>query len=269
MTFTAADFMSHAPKPTNGSSAWAQRYAATIRGIVTEHANNSDRNLQRHLGPSEIGVECDRQVVSKLAGLPPTNHITDPWPSIVGTAVHAWLAECFTAFNTKHGQLRFIAEQRVYPTDTEPGTADLYDAAEQVLGDHKCLGETSMAKVRSAAGPPRHYVVQMLLYALGYRRLGLPVKRVALIAYPRTSSSLAGLYVWDRPASDADAILVEGVLADLDRRKQLAHEIMTGRMTVDDLDRKPDDYLCYFCPFYRSESAKDGGPGCPGTVERV
>ena len=38
---------------------------------------------------------CDRQVVSKMCGEPVTNHVADPWPSVVGTAVHAWLAEKF------------------------------------------------------------------------------------------------------------------------------------------------------------------------------
>ena len=41
------------------------------------------------------------------------------------------------------------------PFETHRGTADLYDADEQAVDDHKLLGESSMSKVRSPEGPPR------------------------------------------------------------------------------------------------------------------
>jgi hypothetical protein len=260
------DFMSAAPAPLNGSSPWASRYASELRRVVTEHAARAPRSLQLHLGPSELGVECDRQVAGKMAGLPVTNHVMDPWPSIVGTAVHAWLADCFTAANQRSGVLRFVAEQRVVPHDNHPGTADLYDAVEQTVVDHKCLGETSMAKVRAAGGPPRKYVVQLLLYGAGVRRLGLPVRRVALAAYPRTASSLDGLYVWERPHTSADDDLIQEVFAQTETRQQYARAVHSGQLKINDVPCAPDDSECYFCPLYRPQSARDNGPGCPGTV---
>jgi len=112
---TVAEFMgSAAASPLNGSSAWASRYAGELRRVVVEHAARAPRTLQVALGPSEIGHECDRQVVGKMAGLPVTNHVTDPWPSIMGTAGHAWLADAFSADNARHG-LRWVPEQRVEP----------------------------------------------------------------------------------------------------------------------------------------------------------
>jgi hypothetical protein len=154
-SISPVDFMSAAPAPLNGSSPWASRYAAELRRVVVEHASRAPRSLQLHLGPSELGVTCDRQVAGKMAGLAPTNHVSDPWPSIVGTAVHAWLADAFTADNTRHGLLRWVAEQRVTPHPDHPGTADLYDAVELAVVDHKILGETSLAKVRAASTVPR------------------------------------------------------------------------------------------------------------------
>jgi hypothetical protein len=193
------EFMAAAPAPLSGNTPWAGRYAAEIRRVVHRHAAQAERSLQVHLGPSEIGHVCSRQVVGKLAGVPRTNHVVDPWPSILGTAGHAWLEAAFRAENERLGRVRWVPEQKVEPFEgatpfqTHRGTADLYDADEQSVDDHKLLGPTSMAKVRSSEGPPRHYVVQMLLYAEGYRRLGLPVRRVALLAYPRTAASLDGL----------------------------------------------------------------------------
>lgn len=266
-----AEFMSAAPRLVSGSSPWAARYAAEIRRVVLDHAARAPRTLQQHLGPSELGVECDRQVAGKMAALPSTNHVADPWPSIVGTACHAWAAEAFTADNTRGGVLRWIAEQRVTPHPDHPGTADLYDALEQAVVDHKFLGESSMAKIRK--DPPRKYVVQLLLYGLGYLRLGLPVRRVALAAYPRTAATIDGLYVWERPFTDAagqllpeNLELLETVFADTQRRRGQADNILAQHWQLMDVPAIPDGDECYFCPFYRPQSARDGGPGCPGSV---
>jgi hypothetical protein len=274
MTVTPADFMSAAPKALNGSSPWASRYAAELRRVFVEHAARAPRSLQAHLGPSELGSACDRQVAGKMAGLPVTNHVSDPWPSIRGTALHAWAAEAFTADNARKARVRWLAEQRVTPHPEHPGTADLYDAAEQAVVDHKFLGESSMAKIRSSKGPGRGYVVQLLLYGLGYLLLGLPVRRVALAAYPATASSLDGLYVWDRAFTDAagqilpeNAQLIQEVFAQTLIRKQYAQSLISGRLTLDQLPYTPDDQECFYCPFYRPQSAKDSGPGCPGTVK--
>jgi hypothetical protein len=267
------DFVASAPAPLNGSSPWASRYATELRRVFVEHAARAPRSLQLHLGPSELGVNCDRQVAGKMAGLPHTNHVNDPWPSIVGTACHAWAADAFMADNLRHGLLRWIAEQKVTPHPDHPGTADLYDAVEQAVVDHKFLGESSMAKVRAASGPSRKYVVQLLMYGIGYLLLGLPVRRVALAAYPRTASTLDGLYVWERALTDADgqllpenAQLIEEVYAQTSIRQQYAKQLHEGRLSLDDIPHSPDSDECFFCPFYRPQSARDDGPGCPGGV---
>ena len=264
-----AEFMAAAPAPLSGNTPWASRYAAEIRRVVHRHASQAERSLQRHLGPSEIGHRCDRQVVGKLAGLPRTNHVTHPWPSILGTAGHAWLEEAFRAENERLGRVRWVPEQKVEPFrgatpfQTHRGTADLYDADEQSVDDHKLLGPTSMAKVRSPDGPPQHYVVQLLLYAQGYRNLGLPVRRVALLAYPRTAASLDGLYVWEREYTPADGELIAAVQERLTYRKKWAAAVLTGAATIKDVPFDTADE-CHFCPIYRPQSAHDGGTGCPG-----
>lgn len=266
-----AEFLSTAPKAVGGSSPWGSRYAAELRRVFMEQAAQAPRTLQQHLGPSELGVECDRQVAGKLAALPYTNHVVDPWPSIRGTALHAWAADAFTADNDRTGLLRWIAEQRVTPHPEHPGTADLYDALEQAVVDHKFLGESSMAKIRK--DPPRKYVVQLLLYGLGYHLLGLPVKRIAIAAYPATAGSLDGLYVWDRRFLDEDGRvaaenvqLLTTVFSDTERRKDQAAALLNGRLSFDQVPATPDTDECYFCPFYRPQSARDGGPGCAGSV---
>lgn len=268
MTVSPADFMSSAkaPAPLAGNTPWAAAYAAELRQIVIGYANRSDRSMQRHLGPSEIGHVCHRQVAGKLAGLPRTNHVSDPWASIMGTAGHAWMEGCLQSVNAGLGRPRFLTEYRVTPTmgfEDHPGTGDGYDADHLAVIDHKFLGPTSMAKVRNA-GPPRHYFVQFLLYMLGFRALGLDVRRIALLAWPRTSSSLDGMYVWEHELTDADLEFLRDVVEpELRYRKQWAAALVTGQAQLMDVPGDTKDE-CHFCEFYRPQAARDGGSGCPG-----
>ena len=78
--------------------------------------------------------------------------------------------------------------------------ADLYDAQNFRVIDHKCLGSSTHDKLRTQ-GPPRHYYVQLLLYALGYIRAGYTVRSIAIAAWPRTGSSLAASAVRSRAMS--------------------------------------------------------------------
>ena len=150
---TLAHFAAQVPAMAGGNSPWASRYARELREVAVRAQHRSPRSTQRELGPSEIGHICHRLVVGKMAGQPITNHVVDPWPSIVGTAVHAWLATAFERENEINGVIRWLTERRVAADPRYPGTADLYDGYELALVDHKVLGPTTMARVQSAAGP--------------------------------------------------------------------------------------------------------------------
>lgn len=263
-SFSPADFMRAAPKPLNGSSPWASRYANELKQMIRDYSARRPRSVQLHLGPSELGVACHRQVVGKMAGTPTTNHVMDPWASFVGTAIHAEMEQVLRWHNDFTGLLRWVPEQRVYPLDDHPGTADAYDATERCLTDWKALGKTTGDRIRKN-GPPRKYLVQILLYAHGYRKLGLPVERVALAILPRTASSLDDLYVWDKVLTPEDDQLLEQVFEETRLRKQAAELVINGQLNLMDIPMKPDDEECWFCPIWRPE-AKDGhAVGCPGT----
>ena len=130
-------FMASAPSPPGSNTAWGSQYGLALRKVVIEHAAHAPRTLQKALGPSEIGSPCDRNVVAKLTSMPRTNHIMDPWPAIVGTAIHSWLAEAFEADNERSNYVRWLAEFRVHPHPDHPGTGDLYDFFEEAVVDHK------------------------------------------------------------------------------------------------------------------------------------
>lgn len=262
-TPSVAAFMSTAKKDVashSGNNAEAVQLAAELRRVAKRAAEHAPRSQQVHLGPSELGVECDRQVVAKLAGLPVTNNVTDPWPSIVGTAIHAWLEDAFASDDPK----RWLTERRVYPVDEHPGTADLYDAASFTVIDHKALGQASQDKLRSE-GPSRQYFVQALLYAMGYARAGFQVDNVAIVSWPRTKSSMNDLYVWHHKIKPEDWALVDEVLDQTKTRKDMAVLVQAGLLDIMQVPHTPNRG-CYFCPIYRPEAATDGGYGCPGQV---
>lgn len=242
---TPEQFMAATPTMTGSNSAWGQRYAGEIRQIIAHAAENAPRSLQTRLGPSELGAVCDRQVVGKLLSVARTNHVADPWPAIVGTAIHAWLADTFGNENARYGYTRFLTELAVAPTPEHPGHTDLYDAREQAVVDWKALGPTSLAKIRSGT-PPRHYHVQLLLYGLGCLALGLPVRRVVIAALPRTASTLDSMFIWDHPfGGPDDAALLEEVLRVTEVRKQVAAEIRKGGLTLEQVPITPDDDACF------------------------
>lgn len=262
---TPGAMMARVPQPLNSNTPWGAQYAVTLRRIVTTHANNAPRSLQRFLGPSELGSPCDRQVAGKMARLTYTNHVADPWASIMGTAGHMWMEKCFDAENIRAAMFRWVTERRVYPHPDHSGTGDLFDLYESAVVDWKFLGSTTLPKLRND-GPPRRYFVQILLYALGWRLLGLPVKRTVLVAWPRTKSTMDDMYVWDHEIVPADALLIDQVFRQTEARKIFAAGIAEGRIALHDVPATPSDDECYFCPFYRPEAARGGPVGCPGTI---
>lgn len=265
--------MNDVPKSTHGNSPWAESYGRTMKQLVKDRASRADRSMQRHLGPSELGEECDRQVVMKMAALSKTNNVSDPWASVMGTAGHAWVEEMYKWDNARllenGAAARWIPEMKVTPDpgdDPHPGTADLYDANWKALVDHKFLGDTSRAKL-IAKGPKRVYYVQLLLYRRGYQNLGLPVERIVLLAWPRTKSSLDDLYVWEHTPTEADEALVDEVIAQTKQRQAIAELVQAGHIGIMDVPPTPSDDSCMFCPLYRPQAAYDRTIyGCPGTL---
>jgi hypothetical protein len=279
------DGFTQVTKSVHGNDSWSESYGREMATLVKEYAARAPRSVQKHLGPSELGEECSRQVVGKMAGIDrerQTNNVSDPWASIMGTAGHAYVEEMFRWDNGRRLQAgtyaRWIPETRVCPDpiagdegvlvpgpNSHPGTADLYDAANRALVDHKFLGDSSRQKLIKS-GPKRVYYVQLLLYRRGFQFLGLPVDKIVLLAWPRTKSSLDELYVWSHVPTQADEDLVDQVLKTTGDRQQLAELVKAGHLDLMDITPVPSDDACHFCPFYRPQAAYDNRWGCPGTM---
>lgn len=229
---------------------------------VRDYDSNRPRSLQRTVGPSSMGEPCTRKLAYQVMDSPPigAGSQSDPWAAIVGTAVHAWLAEALLAANLSAGETLWIVEQRLAITDGTHGNCDAYHVPTGTVVDHKVPGATKF-KEYTRHGPSDVYRRQIHIYGYGYRRLGLPVNEVALALYPR-AGRLTDLFVWSEPYDESIA------LDTLDRLAKV-----TELAVAMELDVNPDGYkmipktpgdACRYCKWF--QPGPDTGVTCPGEM---
>jgi len=172
---------------------------------VIEHAiGNMPRSLQTRIGPSEIGVECVRCLILKLAA---TDTRPDAaWLPFVGTAVHEQLERIFTADTVTSS--RWLTET-VVTVGTIGGTpitgsCDLFDLKHGVVIDWKIVGQTALREAK-AHGPSTQYRTQVQLYGKGFQDAGYTVTEVAVFYLPRNEPSLANALFCPLPYDRAAA----------------------------------------------------------------
>lgn len=209
------------------------------------------RSLQASIGSSEIGKLCDLQVSHKLRGTPPTNAGASRGRlrRLTGTGVHLALAEIFRRLD--HGSRTFLIEEPVAYRGV-PGTADLVLRSGTTVVDWKTAKRAKIARVRRE-GVPRHYQVQVQMYAAGLIEAGEDIRRVAVAYIPidnENNEDLEQVYVWSAP--------VDRRIADdaVDRLERIAHQ------SIADTQRRPDR-MCVYCNHYQPGST-NLAVGCPG-----
>lgn len=167
-----------------------------LREMIWQGWATAGRSLQRDVGMSEVGTECERQLAYKIAGTAPFNLDDDPMPSLTGTGIHLVLADYFTKLHAGTG--RWLIEHPVtYAREGAsaiPGTVDAYDRRRKLVIDWKSTAKGKLRNIR-AEGPPTRYVVQAQLYAAALRQAGEDPQRVALVYLPR-DGKLSELTVW-------------------------------------------------------------------------
>ncbi|QZY52901.1 hypothetical protein [Leucobacter tenebrionis] len=179
-------------------------YLGVIEAAIAAHP----RSLQKRIGPSEIGIECDRRILYKLAGVdePPR---PPAWKPAVGTAVHDQLERWFDATNPSGDVARsdWVTEWEITVgmlgtgPDAIPitGHSDLFHVPSGTVIDHKVVGPKQLTKYR-LHGPSRQYRVQAHLYGKGFTETGGwgDAKHVAISFLPR-DGELSKAYWWHEP----------------------------------------------------------------------
>src|SRR5690606_16024596 len=179
-----------------------------IKALISDAEKSRPRSMQRELGPSGVSYHCKRRLAYSVVNSRKTspspnergaNRYSDPLPSIIGTATHAWLEEAARSANERLGRVRWVPEQRVTVREGLSGTCDLYDVDTQSILDWKVIGATSHKKYVTH-GPSHVYRGQAHLYGKGYTNLGLPVKYVGII-FIKKAGSLRDIHLWREPYS--------------------------------------------------------------------
>lgn len=253
-----SDPVAVADKFTNGDP-----YAFRLRNDLTEiiHWANrgSVRSQQKELGASEVGVSCLRRLGYRMAGVAETADNNDPWPAIVGTAVHLWLEDAVNSYEKVHQLGRWETEMTV-KAGPVPGHTDAYDKDFFAVIDYKNPGTTAMTEIRKGH-VDEQYIEQVQMYGYGHVQAGRRVDRVALVFFPR-AGYLQGTYVWSQPYDETVA------LAALDRVNKVAAGLMYY-----DVENVPGNWervpatpskSCTWCSWYRPEVDTASDAGCPG-----
>lgn len=176
---------------------------AAVEGVIFDAIRNQPRSLQKRIGPSEIGTECDHCLAAKLAGWEEAQSGI-PWASTVGTAIHALLEDFINQADTKQGPggpHRYVTEYpilvgQIGGTDIT-GSIDCLDLHTGTTIDWKCVSPTSMAKHKR--GISQVYRAQAHLYAKGCVDAGIPIETVSICFLPRGGNQFHDRYWWSEP----------------------------------------------------------------------
>lgn len=216
---------------------------------------NAPRSQQTAIGPSQVGHPCGRYLAFMASGRDRTQQFTDPWPSIVGTAVHSWLGEAIEAVPLTNDVFHeWVSEQRVQVGAGLGGSADAYHVPSATVVDFKVLGDSAYREIKShgpddeywTKGPGQTYYTQLQCYGLGFANTGRPVRNVSLAVFGRAKPLSAMFLVpWTYRPEVAEAAL-----------ERLHNARMLAAAGVDPMivDPKPDKKSCYYCPFRGREA---------------
>lgn len=231
--------------------------------VIKWSENNRPRSLQRSIGPSQLGAECDRKFAFEMSGLPGVNAGGgDPWPAFVGSAIHTRVEDAYKQYMTQFGK-NWVQEQRVEATPMIGGRFDMYSPDLRTVVDVKSMGEDMFARVKKNGITPG-YKVQAMVYGYAIRLLGKPVDHVGWVCVPR-SGWLKSVHVITMPYDDSVAVEALGrpdrigrILTDLD--------VFTQPHRWQQIEAKPS-YLCEWCPMFNWRLSQEDGAsdkGCPG-----
>lgn len=239
-----------APEKTN---------AAYLR-VIEDAINAHPRSQQLRIGPSEVGIPCERRILYKLAQTPEPPR-PPAWKPAIGTAMHAQLETWFDQANGGTGSvagLTWVTEWEVtvgvLPDGTKiTGHSDLFHVPSGTVIDHKLIGNRQLQHYR-LHGPSQQYRVQAHLYAKGFTdgdEWG-PAKQVAISFLPR-DGELQKAYWWSEPYNPQIAV---DALSRLSRLWLLLDALGLEKA----LEQFPpcDDEWCGRCVTYKRELAKNG-----------
>ena len=224
--------------------------------VIRAKYDSHPRSLQKTMGPSEAGHPCSRNLVFKLSGRPEQPSYTDPWPSIVGTAVHEWLDDALSRFG--EGQWMHDRQVRLPSSAVPSGSLDaalLAPDGTLIVIDFKILGNSVWDSVNAHPAADTYwchgndggqYKGQIMLYGLGLENEGLKVSKVGLAVFGR-AKRLTDLVIraWDYDRAAALRIV---------DRAQAAQILGAAGVDPMSIPATPTPKGCLYCPYKGAET---------------
>lgn len=147
-----------------------------LKSALVENDKARERSQQKELGASSV-YGCRRQAWSIMRQVEKTNHETESLAAIIGTAVHATLAEAMKEADVFGDD--FLIEQGFSTPDLK-GHCDLFIKSSGTVVDWKTTTKKNMAKF-----PSEQQKMQVQLYGYLVEEAGYKVNTVSLVAIPR------------------------------------------------------------------------------------
>lgn len=242
----------HNPGAGQELTTWATALAAEYMDVVLEGISSHERSAQKLIGPSEIGIPCDRALLYKLAQQDEPARQDPPWKPTVGTACHNQMETWFSRHPEDWEVEQKVAVGTIGP-DVIKGSTDLFFRAGAVI-DHKFVGPSRLKKYRRS-GPGQQYRVQAHTYGRGWAHEGWPVRIVMIVFLPR-DGELRDTYYWWEPYDESVAI-------DALTRAENRYQLLAALGLDQALQLFPfcDDPWCDWCaPHQGVESALANNP---------
>lgn len=187
-----------------------ERTVPDLIGVIEWAIRNAPRTLQTALGPSELGVACDRCLIALLAGQLAYRDEEAPWLPTIGNAVHDWLELAAIQWMQATKSDRYVAEGRVAVGQVAGqdiwGNSDVFDRHTGTVVDYKLVGSTTLKKVKRAGGAALTYKRQAHLYGRGWALAGYPVQSVAVLFLPRNGFHVGDGTYWQEPYDEGVAL---------------------------------------------------------------
>lgn len=209
---------------------------------VTGHDKSRARSVQTAVGPSAIGG-CRRRVWHDLKQTPITNPDTDSLAAIMGTYIHAGIAEAMKRedpFNE-----RFLIEHRIEVPDVIVGNVDLFMIKEGIVIDWKT---TKMKSQRYF--PNKGQLYQVHVYGWLLEQNGYKVNHVSLVSIAR-DGEMGDVRTYIEPYDPA--IAKEGL-----DWLQAVRDIVSSNAPAPEPEEK-----IFFCSRYCPYFDTTGVIGCP------
>lgn len=252
-----------------------QALSDAVEAVITHQITNQPRSLQRTIGPSEIGTDCDHCLAAKLAGWEKTEPGI-PWATTVGTAVHELLEKFFNQhLEQKIGSappgegvpldaVRYWTERKTMVGTIGGqqiwGSTDLLDLVTGSTVDWKLVGKSSLDNYRRK-GPSSVYRVQAHLYAKGWNDAGVPIERVSICFLPRTTVRFSDRHWWAEPYQPKVAIdaldRANRIYDNLQALAAISAEVRD--QWISSLPRAPRCFDCSRYPDHQNQPAETAG----------